>query len=181
MPYINPDEDYSTWRRVRNIKFISTFCDNPNENEPYQFKKDESLTYEIKNWKQAFMNILLQYYELYTKEGLIDIPEVMETTEEYKKEDNFYDEFIKDNIEKTNDKEDYIVWTDLKKSFEGWYFDNYHKTPPKGKDIKKYFETKYFKDDEKLLKITLKNTDNDKNNIVIRGWKGYKIINNDIF
>lgn len=168
LPYIDPDEDYSTWRRIRNIKFISTFLDDPDENDPYQFKKDESLAYEIINWRQAFMNLLLGYYELYTKEGLKDIDEVMQTTEEYKKEDNFYEEYIKESIEKNDDEN--IIWSELKKSFEGWYFSNYHKNPPKGKEIKKYFESKFFKKEEKPFTIDKK---------TYRGWCGYKLLYND--
>ena len=62
----------------------------------------------------------------------------------------------------------YIVWTDLKKVFETWYLSNYHKKPPNGKDVKKYFEKNYFACDEHIYK------GNDGKNF--RGWMYHKLV-----
>jgi hypothetical protein len=101
------------------------------------------------------------------KNGLKDIPEVLQTTEQYKHEDDFYNDFVKSYIIKSDDKS-YIKWTDLKSDFEYWYNSNYHKTPPKMKETKQYFEKKVFDKEEKQYMI-----DSEKN-LKIRGWIGYK-------
>jgi P4 family phage/plasmid primase-like protien len=167
LPYIDPNEDFSTWRRIRNIKFVSTFVDDPNPNNQYEFKKNEELDNHIMNWRMPFMNILLKYFAEYMKNGLKDIPEVMQSTEQYKYEDDFYNEFSKSYIVKSDDKS-FIKWADLRANFDYWYNSNYHKIPPKMKESKQYFEKNVFGKEEKQHMI-----DSEKN-FKIRGWIGYK-------
>ena len=64
--------------------------------------------------------------------------------------------------------EEYIKWSDLKYAFVEWYNGDYNDKPPKGRDIKEYFETNVFKCKEKVV------TSNKKS---FRGWKGFKILN----
>jgi P4 family phage/plasmid primase-like protien len=168
LPYIDPNEDYSTWRRIRNIQFISTFVDKPNPENKHEFQKNEDLENQIINWRMPFMNILLKYFAEYIKEGLNDIPEVMQSTDEYKDTDDFYKEFTKEYITKTDNKNDYIKFSTLKTDFEHWYHKNFHKIPPKMKEIKQYFEKKIFMSEEKQYMI------DSKSNHKIRGWIGYK-------
>ena len=61
-----------------------------------------------------------------------------------------------------------IIWTTLKKIFIKWLNENVEcKNIPHSKDIKKYFEKKIFKMDEKTIRY---------GNITARGWKGWKLI-----
>ena len=118
------------------------------------------------------MNILLKYYDLYKKEGLDDIKEVIESTEEYKKDNNIYEEYFNEFIIKTNNNNDYITGSNLRCNFELWikrYKTGYHYD---SKDTKIKFNI-LFGEEEKVIS----SIPNVKS---FRGWKGYKMsIDND--
>ncbi|GAG30159.1 unnamed protein product, partial [marine sediment metagenome] len=74
-----------------------------------------------------------------------DIPEIMDDTEEYKKEGDYYAEFVEEMIVKTGDKSDRIPTLELKDRFLEWlrrYFreHNIKESLPLKKDIKKALE-----------------------------------------
>jgi prophage antirepressor-like protein len=81
-----------------------------------------------------------------------------------------YSEFSKEYITKTDNKNDYIKFSTLKTDFEHWYHKNFHKIPPKMKEIKQYFEKKIFMSEEKQYMI------DSKSNYKIRGWIGHKCV-----
>ena len=176
LPKIDADDsDYATWRRIRNIRFISRFIDGePNPEIEYEFQKDPTLENKIAGWKMEFFNLLIEYYKLYQEEGLKEPIEITKYTDAYKKEDDYYGKFSTDYIKKTQNPADYIVWTELKDCFQTWYRDNYSEKVPNVKDIKKWFEEQYFGENEKLRKTTI--MENGKaNKIVFRGWIGYRL------
>jgi len=165
LPQLDANDDFSVWRRMRSIKFTSTFVDKPNKNNPNEYKRNDRLSTNFDAWKIAFMNILIDHYKLFKEEGLEDIKEVLDATNEYKLAEDIYAEFVKEYLTNTNDKDDYIVWTALKQSYETWYKDNYHKTLPNAKEIKKYFEDNVFKKECVVFKV--------KGN-TYRGWTEFK-------
>jgi P4 family phage/plasmid primase-like protien len=197
------DNSYGVWRRLRNIIFPSLFVDNPNPRKKNQYKLNDTIEDSFNSWKQSFLNILIRYYRLYKKEGLLDIPEIMESTDKYKKDSDFFQDFTDEYIEKTNFATDYIEWNTLKRTFEKWYNVNYHKSPPNTKIIQQYFSTNVFQGTIKQFRIpktpskdndvTLKNndkhskdnsdsdSDDDPNSkdVRYRGWKFFKLINTD--
>ena len=59
--------------------------------------------------------------------------------------EDYVDNFIKKNIESI------VQWSQLKYSFCEWYKNNVSNPVPKSKDIKKYFETNVFKENEKVI------------------------------
>jgi putative DNA primase/helicase len=165
LPVVSEDSD-GIWRRLRNIQFTSKFVDNPiNDNE---YLLDPNLDVKLKKWNNAFMLVLLKYWKKYQLEGLLDIKEIENTTMNYKNENDYYEEFIKDYIIK--DKTKHIKWTELLQVFNKWYEINYNKNSPPPKEIKNAFITKLFKCSESVNKI-------DK--ISCRAWKGY-ILNSTI-
>ena len=157
----------SVWRRIRNIKFISSFVEEPKEGNKYEYEIDETLSKNFDKWKVAFMNILIINYGIYKQEKLKDIPEIMESTNEYKEENDPIIEYKNEFIEYTGNEKDYIKWTILKKEYEDWYRMKYKMNI--SKNIKEEIENKIFDGiEEKPIRI------NDK---TIRGWNKYKIIN----
>ena len=169
LPQISANADFSVWRRIRNIKFTSKFVDNPDPNKTNEYKKNDNLQLELDKLKIPFVNMLLKYYYIYIKEGLKDIEEVIDSTEEYKKDNNIYEEYFNEFIIKTDNNFDYIIGSDLRSNFELWIkryktgniYDN--------KTAKKKFN-ELFKEDEKVIS----SIPDVKS---FRGWKKYKMVN----
>lgn len=180
---IEESDDYSVWRRLRNILFTSKFVDNPqNENE---FMKDERLENMIQQWKCAFFNLLLEYLKPVQDNNytLIDIPEILATTNEYKNKDNFYLEFIDQHLEPSENKTDYIVWTKLLQKFTNWMEDNYRDVKlSNSKEIKQAFIKLYFKkvaDNDKQNNVFIREADDKQHRIgndKIRGWVYHRLL-----
>lgn len=152
-------EDSALWRRIRVIDFPSRFVEDPSsENE---FKIDKSLPSRIREevgWKQAFMNILLQYYYKDVKEP----DEVKFKTNEYREDNNDYETWLKEHIE-------YHVGGTLKASDVCSLFFN---GQPK---ISNQAKNKFYKEVEKYIKTFLPDADHNRkdtthNGVHFKGW-----------
>ena len=152
-----PSNDGGTWRRLRVLPFKSKFVDNPDPKDPlHQFKKDPLLCEKLNkdNIKEAFMSLLIHYYNTkYKKGGLVEPEEVVKYTKEYQKVSDKYSDFIDEHIidiDKTNDNpQEKNVKTKLCNIyclFKEWYGDALpgEKAPPK-KEFKEYFVQRYGK------------------------------------
>ncbi len=92
-----PATDQGSWRRVAVLQFISKFVDKPKQQ--YEFKLDDQLSEKLDLWKETFMSILIKYYKLYLETGIIYPQEVLESTEQYRRENDCYSDFIASRIE----------------------------------------------------------------------------------
>ena len=142
MPY----HDEGTWRRVRLVEFLSRFVDDPNPEEEHEFKKDRSISDNFYNWKESFMTILIHYHGIYKKEGIKEPKEVKFYTEQFRKSNDIYGEFIKDCI--VDAPGVYFDNMELKAYFKGWISQTVGGNITKHmKDIiiyfKKHFASKY--------------------------------------
>jgi len=159
-PNIDKPDDMAFWDRCRCVDFPTTFCDNPkNKNEK---KADRHIDEKIKLWKNDFMILLLDYYKNYKKNGLIATNKVLQYTKKYKNDNDYYSSFVDEFIEK-NEKGK-VKWIDLKNTFIDWYKLNYDTNIPNIKNIKIYFEDKFFKEKNKNIRI---------DNSISKGWSGY--------
>jgi P4 family phage/plasmid primase-like protien len=123
LPKVPPD-DGGTWRRIRLLKFIAKFLDNPNPNAPYEFKIDRTLKDRMEDhWREAFMFKLIAKYQDYLKEGLNEPKEVMAATEGYQKQADVTLEFLDDNI--IDDPKGRISLDEFWYKFQSWYSNNY--------------------------------------------------------
>ena len=158
LPKINAD-DNGTWRRIRVVKFVSKFVDNPkNENE---YPIDPLLSEKIYKWKEALMYILLQKYKKYKKYGLKEPEEVLEVTRDYQRVSDLYNDFITDSI--TKDEKSHIGLNELYRVFKEWFRNNNNQNtrPP----TRTYFKGKM------EIKLGQKYEHNK--------WTGFKIIGED--
>jgi len=164
-PKVNAINDQAFWNRCRCVEFPITFVENPvNEN---QKKIDENLDEKMINWKNDFFLLLLKYYQLYKLNGLKPTNKVLQFTNKYKNENDFYKEFADQFIEK-NEKS-FIIWTELKDTFLDWFLENKGNKLPQTKQIKEYFEKNIFlEEDSKKY----------KNGNNFRGWLGWNLIKN---
>lgn len=114
-----PANDGGTWRRIRVSPFESEFVDDT-PNAPHQFKKDPLLEAKIKTWPQAFIWMLINiYYPIYDSGPLKEPAKVTSRTNNYKKEEDIYSQFLTDTV--THDPDDHIEVVHLYNTFKNWY------------------------------------------------------------
>ncbi len=143
MPTV-PSNDEGTWRRLRVILFGSKFTDNPTKFN--EFPIDKTLKQKIEQWAPTFISYLIHIYntEYKNKTNLIDPPEVMASTKQYKLENDFYTEYIIDNINVVDNPNKKIEKTQLYENFKCWYKLVYNdKTIPKRPEFLKFINTQF--------------------------------------
>jgi P4 family phage/plasmid primase-like protien len=166
IPEVPPDDE-ATWRRLRIIDFCMKFVYNPDPANPYQSMRDDDLSTKLALWREAFMQILLDYYRAFKRDGFklyvpdrppavgeeIDAPpDVLIATNKYKKEINVYESFMDEELTKFNDDEgagECIKLNDLYSAFKDWYKDAKGEKPPTREKFRKNLEMKLGKYDVK--------------------------------
>ena len=159
-PILPPDEP-SIWRRIVLIPFMSRFVDNPDPNNPYEFKRDYRLSEKLSEWKEAFMFILLEYYKEYRKNGsvLVEPKCVQEATNEYQIANDIYQEFISDNI--IQDENSELKLDETYAVFQEWWRRTMNKKVDSRSTMRSMLEKKFGKYN------------------IRKGWIGYKIISDN--
>jgi P4 family phage/plasmid primase-like protien len=140
-----PSHDEGTWRRIRNIEFISRFVHSPTLEKVLEFKMDQELSEKIVNWAEPFMSILIHYYSRYRKEGTKNVPdEILEYTIGYRTVNNHFQEFIDDCIDFTNENPPPVFkLDDIHTIYKDWYKQTYNDNKEKKrKDLKNYLDDK---------------------------------------
>jgi P4 family phage/plasmid primase-like protien len=148
-PKVNALNDQAFWNRCRCVEFPVTFVENPISE--YEKKIDEKLDEKMVHWKNDFFLLLLKYYQIYKSNGLKPTNKVLQYTNKYKSENDFYKEFADQFIKK--DEKSYIVWTTLKETFLDWFSENKGNKFPQTKHIKEYFEKNIFMEEEKSTSL----------------------------
>lgn len=167
-PGVNNPNDHAFWIKCRCIDFPIKFVHNPTK--PNEKLRDNNLDKKLPLWRNDFFLILLSYAKRYAENGfeLHPTTKIMELSNSYKQDHDFYANFSSEFIVKTDNKKDFIAWSDLKHHFIGWYKNNVssiHKIDLK--KVKSYFEEQFFNEKEKPWKI-------DGN--VARGWICHKLL-----
>jgi phage/plasmid-associated DNA primase len=117
------DIDGGTLRRLKISEFLSRFVENPSDNPQnglYEFKIDKNLKSKLEGFKPVFMCILLDYYTIYKKEGLIPPDPVISVTKKYENDNNLIKDFIDEFIIQ-GEKTDYITKDELKEMYKSDY------------------------------------------------------------
>lgn len=137
-----PSNDDGTWRRLRVVEFKSKFVDERDyiPGNKYLFVKDRELSVKMRNWKEAFLYLLIQYYHKYEKEGLVEPDEIIKYTRMYQEKCDIYAQFISDSVEidgvsETKEKEFYNV-------FKAWYWNMFEQKAPSNKEFREYLTSK---------------------------------------
>jgi P4 family phage/plasmid primase-like protien len=139
--------DYGTWRRIRVVKYPSSFVDAPNPENEFEFKKDRKLTKRFEAWKQPFMWILIERLKSYTKHGLKEPVSVLEASKEYKKKSDAYMSFLDENFTNTTVETDRVSCQEMYELFKVWWRNLFNSSPPSKTDLMDYIasNTKYRK------------------------------------
>jgi len=96
-PEIN-SMDNGTWRRIRVIPHVSTFKDpgDPSiDDAKHIYPKDLTLKHKLREWRVAFLSMLVHYYETeYLPHGLKEPAIVLEASNKYKEENDVFMKFF---------------------------------------------------------------------------------------
>lgn len=122
--------------RLRVIPFLSTWVKNAPKDpeERYRtrtFQMDPHFEDRIKFLMPAFLWILVEYYPIYAKEGLIDPPIIQETTDNYWKSTDVYYQFVEERLEevyKPNGERDAgasVLLSKMYSEFKNFMMENY--------------------------------------------------------
>lgn len=134
-----PDCQQAIWERTRVINYTSRWSsDAPDDkDEQFQqglFKLDKFFDRQIPTMAPAFLWILVQKYEEYINEGLNDPPEVLEATENFRVNNNYYIHFTRDCIKQVFtptgkiDNTAVITLDELFNAFRKWYGEQQFRT-----------------------------------------------------
>ena len=142
LPKVTSD-DGGTWRRIRVIDFASKFVDDPDPENPNQFKIDMTLKEQISVWAPYFASYLIDRYvnEYNTKDKIKEPVEVMVSTNKYRQEQDTLREYYESNIEDSTKEKDSIMKRDLFNNFKLWFKDVQHgEQVPKAKKLYEFME-----------------------------------------
>lgn len=138
-------QDGGTWRRVRKIEFESKFTDNPDPNNPKEFKKISEIEMNHRmnaRWKSMFLSMLVDV--AFKMRGRVDPCSVVEAaSRSYQESLDFMSGFLNDCVEVV--AEGKIEKRELKERFERWFRENNGGKEPKIKEVNQYMDNKYGK------------------------------------
>lgn len=134
-----PSNDDGTWRRLRVIEFNSKFTSTPDPSKDNEFLIDTNLKQSINAWAPTFISYLLHIYIEYKKMPYLEDPiEVQASTNQYKKDNDRFIEYITSKIITTNDENDIIDADKLYNDFKVWFkIQESHATIPKRNEFDK--------------------------------------------
>jgi P4 family phage/plasmid primase-like protien len=133
--------DGGTWRRIRVLEFKSKFVKKPTK--PNEYKIDITLQEQIEQLSEAFMSVLIYYWNKFTLSGFIinEPPEVLEFTRKYQSNSDLYLEFINENIEDYPGEK--LIYQDVWAQFKDWIKSAYPNIKCSNKpDVKNQLESK---------------------------------------
>jgi P4 family phage/plasmid primase-like protien len=138
--------DDGTWRRIRKITFPSKFVDEGEhyeDNTPYVFKKDKSLSEKLVTFAPVFASLLVK--RAFETDGIVENCEtVLEASKKYRNGQDHISAFISERIQKTNNPSDIIGKKSLYEDFKLWFQQEQGtRKIPKGEEIYEYMTNKF--------------------------------------
>ncbi len=138
--------DDGTWRRIRKITFPSKFVDEGEHYEdetPYVFKKDKSLSEKLHTFAPIFASMLVK--RAFETDGIVeDCETVLEASKKYRNGQDHISAFISERIQKTGNVDDKIGKKSLYEDFKLWFQQEQgSRKVPKGEEIYEYMTKKY--------------------------------------
>jgi P4 family phage/plasmid primase-like protien len=133
------EDNHAIWRRIRIIDFPVCFNENPDPDDPFQKKIDETLESRIDQWAPYFAGYLKHWLEIIYREGgfnkIKEPHAVQKTTKEYQEENDQWKEFIEDKL--IRDENSFLLWNQVKEPFMDWVKKRFN-TIIRIKDAKEY-------------------------------------------
>ncbi len=127
------DADAAAYRRMALIMHLSTWIHGApiGREEQFQartFEMNDNFSDEIPSLTGAFMWLLVtKWYRRLCEDGLAPPPIVVNATQEYIRGTDVYEGFIRERVEKTDDDNDKMYFSDAFEHFKEWYLGNFSK------------------------------------------------------
>ena len=155
-------EDQGIGRRMCVVNYVSKFVEDIYVDEPnHIYLMDVTLTDKVKSWRQDYMKLLIGLHQnSYRHKPPKD---VVNASKIYINENNDIYKFVQDNLEKTNDNNDFVTLKDLKLIYQGKK-DEYDQAKLKTlkESLEKIFNTNFIED---------KKINGKKYTSVMMGWR----------
>jgi phage/plasmid-associated DNA primase len=162
------DRTNSIWRRIVSIHFKANFTETPNPNNPNDRKVDYNIISKISNWKNYLSTHLVTVlYDTFLKDKEdYKIPSsVVESTNDYKVETDYCQEWFSEGVQVTEKKEDCIVWSNMYVEFTKWFRAHHpNEKVPSKKVVKPQME--------KIIRVPCAPRFNCKTKKTFNGWTG---------
>jgi phage/plasmid-associated DNA primase len=164
--------DDGTWRRIRNVPFLSKFIDNNEkhtDDTPYVFPKDKSLKDKLPKFAPVFASMLVKR-AFETEGNVLDCDVVMSASNNYRKNQDHVAAFMLENIEKTDDLKDRLKKHEITEKFKIWFQREQGGTRkmPKAQELYDYMDTNHGKCNKtygwRYVKFTEEKDDDDETN-----------------
>ena len=164
------DRTNSIWRRIVSIHFKANFTETPNPNNLCDRKIDYDIMTKIPMWKHHMAtHLVTSLYDTFLRDGedYKIPPSVVESTNDYKTETDYLQEWFGENVYITEKKEDCMQWSTTYISFTHWFRGHHpNEKVPSKKVVKPQLE--------KIIKTpcAIKHNPTTKKSFV--GWVGVK-------
>jgi len=146
--------DDGTWRRIRLCQFMSKFVDpgeaqSINDDTPYKFPKDKTLSEKLSMWAPVFMSMLVKRVAV-THGHVEDCEVVMSSSNKYRFGQDHIAGFISERIAKNSpvkvESEKPIKRQELMGQFKIWFQEAQgQRKMPKGVELYEYMDKKFGK------------------------------------
>lgn len=163
-------EDKAAFARIKLLWFLSKFVNKEDAPKTIEeqfkknlFPKDKTLKERLPNMAEPFLWWLIKAFEEFGDADLYSPPEVMNATQEYQKNNDYYLQFTEERIKKTEADEDSVSLSVIYNLFKDWYKESYPGVKvPNRQNVKEAFEIRFGPINKGI-------------------WKGYKVFdpNND--
>ena len=140
-------QDGGTWRRIRKIEYKSKFTDNPDPNNPREFKKISEIAMHHKMndfWKSVFLSMLAEV--AFKTMGQVEACSIVEeASRSYQESLDFMIGFMRDCVEVSEGGR--ITKTEINDEFARWFRLNNGGREPKPKEVHQQMDEHYGKYD----------------------------------
>jgi len=126
-----PSDDGGTWRRIRVVDFSSKFVEEPNPDNPNEFKMDTELAEKFERWADMFTSMLIENHKITDLRNISEPKEVKLATEIYKKNNDMIGQYVEESFKKDENSLDRIMYPAVFNDYKLWAMQNV----PKGKKI----------------------------------------------
>ncbi len=112
--------DFSVWRRIRIINFLSKFCENPNPEKKNEFPMDLELNDKIDKFSEVFLSMLIHRHKNINPLKIIEPREVINSTNNYRENNDLIGQYINENIIVDKDCKEGIKVMEIYTDFKLW-------------------------------------------------------------
>lgn len=147
LPEIQSQDD-GTWRRIQVVDFESKFHRTPYQDElrfpkdqyPYQYPINTKLDKKFSKWAPVLMSMMIEHYKV-TNGEVIPCERVIASNDKYREGQDYFLEFVKDNIEPCEGSR--LQKSAIGPKFRFWFKDNHGTGMPKSKELWDFMEKRY--------------------------------------